>query len=53
MVELDNESKPVKVSFEQVLDKVRVSGMKIIQKWVDNRDTEAKVNVCRERESGE
>ena len=31
VVEFNNESKPVRVSFERVLDKVRVSGVKMIQ----------------------
>ena len=34
----------------QVLDTVRISGIKVIQKWVSSGDTEARVNICRERE---
>ena len=34
-----------------MLDKVRVSGVKILQKRVGESDTEAKVNSCRQRES--
>ena len=47
VVELDNEVKPVRVSFERVLDTVRISGINVIQKQVDSGDTEARVNIYR------
>ena len=51
VLELDNEVKPVRVSYEQVLDTVRISGIKVIQKWVGSGDTEWEwIYVERERE---
>ena len=47
VLELDNEIKPVRVSFAWVLDIIRVSGGKVIQKRVGRGDTEARVNVGR------
>ena len=53
MVELDHEFEQVRVSFERVLDKVKISGIKVIQKQVDGGDTWARVNMCRESEERE
>ena len=50
---MDKETKPVRVSFEWVLDTVRISGVKVIQKRVSSGDIEVSVSVCRESESGE
>ena len=34
----------------QVLDEVRVTGVKMIQKQVSDGDIETKINICRESE---
>ena len=44
IVEFNGGDRSVRVSFEQVLDKVRVLGVKILQKRVGESDTEARVN---------
>ena len=41
------------VNFKWVLDKIRISGIKVIQKRVSSRDTVARVNVGREKICGE
>ena len=53
VVELDHEVKPVRVSFERVLDKVKISGIKLIQKQVEGGDMGARKNVCRDSEKRE
>ena len=53
VLELDKEIKPVRVSFESLLDTVRTSGVKVIQKRVSSTDTEARVNTCSEKGSNE
>ena len=50
VVELDGGDRSIRVNFEQVLDKIRVTGVKILQKRVGESDTEARVNSCIEGE---
>ena len=47
VLELNNEVKPIRVSLEWVLERVRISGIRVIQNRVSNGDTEISVNVCR------
>ena len=47
-VEFNTGTKPVRVNFKRVLDEIRVTGVKMIQKRVGDRDIETKVNICRE-----
>ena len=50
LLELDNETKPVRVSFKQVIDNIRISGIRVVHHPDGKGDTEARVNVCREKE---
>ena len=50
VVELDGGDRSVRVSFEQVLDKITITGVKILQKRVGESDTDTRINSCREVE---
>ena len=47
---LNNEVEPVQISFERVVDKVRISGVKVILNRASKVETEVNMCVCRERE---
>ena len=47
---LNNEIEPVQISFERVVDKVRISGVKVILNRASKVETEVIMCVCRERE---
>ena len=51
IVEFNSGSEPVRVKFKRVLDEIRVTGVKMIQKRVGDGDIETRVNICRESES--
>ena len=53
LVELDNEVRPVRVSFKWVLDNMRILGIRLVHKQANRGDTEARVNACREGEERE
>ena len=53
MVELDHEFKQVRVSFERVIEEVKIVGIKIIQKQSDGGDTEMRVSMCGENDERE
>ena len=50
VVKLDGGDRSVRVSFEQVSDKITITGVKILQKRVGKSDTDARINSCREGE---
>ena len=45
---LNNEVEPVQISFEWVIDKVRISGVKVILNRSSKVETEINMCVCRE-----
>ena len=50
---LNNEGRPVEINFEQVVDKVRISGVKMILNRASKVDTVANTYACREGELGD
>ena len=50
---LNNEVEPVQISFEWVVDKVRISGVKMILNRTSKVETEVNTYVCREEELGD
>ena len=50
VIELDGGDRSVRVNFEQVLDKVKITGVKLLQKRVDENNVDTRINLCREGE---
>ena len=50
---LNNEGRPVEISFERVVDKVRISGVKMILNRASKVDTVVNTYACREGELGD
>ena len=51
IVEFNKGHEPIRVDFKRVLDKARVTGVKMIQNRVGEGILETRVNVCQESES--
>ena len=51
IVKFENGSKPVGVEFKRVVNEVKVTGIKMIQKQVSDGEIETNINMCRESES--
>ena len=46
----DGGDRSVRVNFERVKDKVKITGVKLLQKRVDENNIDTKINSCREGE---
>ena len=50
VIELDGGDRSVRVNFEQILDKVRTCGVKILQKGVSENSIDTRISACIEAE---
>ena len=50
VIELDGGDRSGRVNFEKVIDGVRTTGVKLLQKRVDENNSDTKINWCREAE---
>ena len=50
MIELDGGDRLVKINFERVIDKIKTTRVKLLNKRVDENNSDTRINWCREAE---